>query len=120
MFQLEFCPLGQALRLLLKPQIDFILTGQILVDISRLIAKVKNHSVSHAFVKFIGVDICAESFNAGFLVSLQQWSASKSNQDSVRHQDFYCLVQLARISTMALINKRYDVAFCFEILWQVF
>ena len=117
---MEFCPLGQAPRFLLKPQIDFILAGQILVNIPRFIAQVENYAVSHTLIKFIGVDVCAEGFNAGLLVSLQQRSPGKANQDSVRHQHLYRLMKFAGIGTVAFINKGDDVAFRLEVLRQVF
>ena len=115
-----FCPLGQTLSFLLKPQIDLILAGQILVNIPRLIAQVKNHAVSHTLIKFIGVDVCAEGFNAGLLVSLQQRSPGKANQDSVWHQHLYRLMKFAGIGTVTFVNKGYNVAFRLEVLRQIF
>ena len=103
-----------------KPQIHFILAGQILINVSCLITKVKNHTILYTFIKFIGVNICTESFQARLLVSFQKGSTRKANQDCIRHQHFYGFMQFARVGTMTLINECHNIPLRTEVLWKVF
>ena len=120
LFQLKFSTFSQSVRFVFKPQINLILAGQILINIPCFITKVKNYAIFDTFIEFIGMNVCTEGFQACLLVCFQKRSTCKTNQDRIRHQHFYGLMQFAGVGTMTLIDKCYDISLCNEVLRKVF
>ena len=71
MLQLCFGEIGEAPGLGFKPLVDLRLGSDALVNVARLLAQIKHHTVPHSFVKLIGMDVSAKDLDAPLFVSLQ-------------------------------------------------
>ena len=108
--QLVLRGLGQPRGFRLEPLVDLGFAGQILINVTRFVAQVKHHTVSHAFVELVGVDVGAEDFQRGLLILLQQGRTSESDQGCSRHELADSFVELAGVGAVRLIDERNDVS----------
>src|SRR5438094_8414423 len=102
-FSSSFCQSFNPLVLALEPRVDLVFRAEPLVDVARLVNKVENDSVLHAFAELVGANVPAESFQAGLLVLLQQRCAGETDEHGVRHHRFHRAMQFAALRSVAFI-----------------
>ena len=100
----------EVLGLLLKPFVDFLLRGQPLRHIARLVFEVEDHLVGHRLVELVGVDVGAKDIPRHLLVAAQQRRAGKADEDRVFQPPLHLLVHIAALGAVALVHKHVEAA----------
>ena len=83
---LEFglAEVGHALGLDVKPLVDLLRAGQVLVDVAGFVAQIEHHAVRDRFVELVGVDEGAEGLDARGPVGLEQRRAGEADEHGTR------------------------------------
>ena len=105
-----FLPVVESLGFGIEPGINFGFGAEGLVNVAGFVDQIEDDFIFDGFAEFVGVNVFAKDFEAGFGVFFEEGGACEADEGGVRHEGFHGAVEFAVLGAVAFIDKYKDVA----------